>query len=77
MKTYATEKRAFQRQSYLARNFGIWSGVQRVGNRWRLLHDPDDLFHDHGPRSQLRDVVAEYVDCNGEEEPLVFEETLP
>jgi hypothetical protein len=42
VKTYATEATAFRRQHYLATNYGIFTGVQKCGNRYRLLHDPED-----------------------------------
>ena len=58
MKTYRTEAQAFRRQAYLAREYGIFSGVQRTGNRWHLLYDPDMSTDRIDVR--LRDVPAEY-----------------
>lgn len=61
MKTYKTEETALKRQEYLAREFGIFSGAQRVGNRWRLLFDPD-LTRPHGARARIRDDLMEYAE---------------
>ena len=46
VKTYPTEEAAWRRAAQLQLS-GIYTGVVPCGDRWRLMHDPEDAPRSH------------------------------
>jgi hypothetical protein len=74
-----TKERALRRQQYLASTFGYFSGVQRqTDGEYELYIPPPSWVYasSAGAPSKIVEEPVFYVDSDGNEEPLVFEDPL-